>query len=66
MTNSDVSDSDEDSANVLEQSILINIDDKLFDQEPLDVEASFNCFFLELAEQVQVGRPSVPLTFSAG
>ena len=37
MTNSDVSDSDEDSANVLEQSILINIDDKVFDQEPFDV-----------------------------
>ena len=66
MTNSDVSDSDEESANVLEQSILINTDDKVFDQEPFDVEASFNCFFLELADQGQVGRPSVPLTFSAG
>lgn len=42
MTNSDDSFSEEESQNVLEQSILIRVEEKMYDQEPFDVAASFN------------------------
>ncbi len=42
MTNSDDSFSEEESHNVLEQSILIRVEEKIYDQEPFDVAASFN------------------------
>ena len=42
MTNSFDSFSEEESKNVLEQSILIRTEEKIYDQEPFDVEASFN------------------------